>query len=496
VARDKLSPEALALIYLRSERGWLQKELADRHGYTTYRQLSRYETGDQPLSREALDAFAASLGHSQEAVDALLFVHSLVAPGSPEPSSPVALTAEELGRIDRAVIAAGWSTAEEVRTRLTSYKRKRKATVARREAEELWARLKPLSRQARRDRVADSPELRSWALAERVCEASVRAAANSPQEALDLADLALFIAGQVEGGEDWRRRLAGYAWAHMANARRVANDLSGADEAFVQAWDLWRAGAVTDPGLLPEWRMLSFEASLRREQHRFLEALELLDRATRVTDGDPATTGRIFLKKEHVCEQMGDLGGALVALAEATPFVEASGDPRLLFALFFETVNDLCAVERHAEAAKLLPEVQKLAEQLGNELDLIRVVWLAARVAVGQGKWEEATTGLEQVRREFMVRQLPYDAARACLELAAIYLKEGQTGEVKTLAREMAPIFQAQGIAREALVSLALFRDAAQQETATVELARRVIVEIEKARRLAPRPENRRQGWG
>jgi transcriptional regulator with XRE-family HTH domain len=486
VARDKLSPEALALIYLRSERGWLQKELADRHGYTTYRQLSRYETGDQPLSREALDAFAASLGHSPEAVDALLFVHSLVAPDLPEPSSPVALTAEELGRIDRAVIAAGWSTAEEVRTRLTSYKRKRKATAARREAEELWARLKPLSRQARRDRVADSPDLRSWALAERVCEASVRAAANSPQEALDLADLALFIAGQVDGGEDWRRRLEGYAWAHVANARRVANDLSGADEAFVQAWDLWRAGVDSDPGLLPEWRILDLEASLRREERRFTEALELLGLAGRAAEGDPVASGRILLKKEYICELMGDLEGALAALTEAAPFVEASGDLRLLFALRFETVKDLCAVERYAKAAELLPEVRELAQGLGNELDLVRVLWLSARVAAGRGQREEAIASLEQVQRDFMVRGLPYDAALSSLDLAVIYLKEGRLVAVKTLAREMAPIFQAQGIAREALVSLALFRDAAQQETATLELAWRVIAEIERITRSIP----------
>ncbi len=492
--RDKLSPEALVLIYLRSERGWPQKELADRHGFTTYRQLSRYETGDRPLSRETLYALAASLGYSPEAVDALLFIHSLVAPAEQEVPSPVAPTAEERRRIHRTAIAAGWSTAEDLREELLARKRRLKAEAARREAGTLWARLKAHPRQARRNLVAASPEFQDWALAERVCEASVRAAADNPKEALDLADLALFIASRVGGREDWRRRLEGYAWAHVANARRVSNDFAGADEAFVRAWDLWRAGAEFD--LLPEWRMLSLEASLRREQHRFGEALELLDLAASATDGNPATTGRILLKKEFVFEQVGDLDGALTALAEAAPFIKAAGDPHLLFALHFETAKDLCAVEQYAKAAKLLPKVQELAVQLGNELDLIRVVWLVARVAVGQGRWEEAIEGLEQVRREFMARQLPYDAARACLELAAIYLKEGQTVKVKTLAREMAPVFHAQGIAREALASLSLFRDAAQQETATVELAWRVIAEMEKTRSWAPRLENGWQGFG
>jgi hypothetical protein len=47
-------------------------------------------------------------------------------------------------------------------------------------------------------------------------------------------------------------------------------------------------------------------------------------------------------------------------------------------------------------------------------------------------------------------------------------------------------IFRAQGVHQEALAALKLFYDAAQQEAATVELARRVIAEIEQARRSAP----------
>ena len=365
------------------------------------------------------------------------------------------------------------------------------------QATRIWDQVAGLPLNRRRQAIQLSPKAsRNWGLAERICEASVRAAASDPQEALALADLALLIAERVEGSEDWRRRVQGFAWAHMANARRVANDLSGADEAFARAWDLWRADAASDPHLLPEWRMLDLEASLRRAERRFAEALELLDRAFRaaIASHHPIALGRILLNKEHVCSQMGDLEGALAALREAAPFVDASGNPRLLFALRFNMADNLCQLDRHAEAADLLPVVRELAERLGNELDLVRVVWLTARVATGRGLWEEAIDGLEQVRRDFTARGLPYDAALSSLDLAVLYLKEGRTGEVKALAREMAPIFQAQGIAREALASLTLFRDAAQQDTATVELACRVIAEIERTRRSTLRPEGRPQG--
>ena len=102
--------------------------------------------------------------------------------------------------------------------------------------------------------------------------------------------------------------------------------------------------------------------------------------------------------------------------------------------------------------------------------------------------------GLEQVRREFTVRAIPYDAALSSLELAVLYLEEGRSQEVKTLAREMAPIFQAQGIAREALAALSVFLEAAQRETATLEMVKRVMADVVSVRQGAPRPVEGERG--
>jgi hypothetical protein len=45
----------------------------------------------------------------------------------------------------------------------------------------------------------------------------------------------------------------------------------------------------------------------------------------------------------------------------------------------------------------------------------------------------------------------------------------------------MGGIFEAKGIAREALAALTLFCEAAKQETATIALVRQVIAEVERA---------------
>jgi transcriptional regulator with XRE-family HTH domain len=355
-----------------------------------------------------------------------------------------------------------------------------------REAAQIWEALEKHPISLRRRLIELSPRSGSWALALQACEASLKSAVHDAAEALELAELALSIAERVARGESWRLRVEGYCWAYIGNARRVANDLAGADQAFVRAWDLWRLGVGSGPEMLAEWRLLSLEASLRRDQLRFPEALKLLDQAREAGREDQRATARILLKMGNVLEQLGDSESALAALRDAAPFVAASGDARLALCLRFDTANNLCLLSRYAEAAELLPQVREWATQQANDLDLIRLVWLESRVAAGQGRAEEAIAGLEEVRAYFTGHELAYDAALSSLELAVIWLHDGRTAEVRELAIEMEAIFRAKKIHREALAALVLFWEAAKRETATVELVRQVIAEMEKAKRLAP----------
>jgi tetratricopeptide (TPR) repeat protein len=491
------SPSALglALTYLRSAAAWSKNRLARALGLTDASLISHYERG-KPLTREQLESLVEPLGQPSEAVDVLLFAHDLIFPEPlDEPASPVALSPEERRVIDRAAMAAGWMaghvTAGEVRGELIRRRKQEKVEAAKQEAAELYQGLMVATREDRVALVEAFPEYWNWALAVRVCEQSVKRAAHRAEEALELAHLALSIAERVPGEQSWRRRLMGYCWAHVANALRVANNFAGADEAFVRAWELWRAGAGSDPELLAEWQLFSLEASLRRAQLQFSAALKLLDRALE-THRDGAMRARILLQKGNVFEQMGDSEKALAALREAALFVEESGDPRLDFGLRFDTANNLALLSRYAEAAELTPRVRELALQQANDLDLIRLVWLESRVAAGEGRPEEAVAGLEQVRGYFTAREHPYDAALSSLDLAVLWLKSGRAVEVKELAVAMGWIFKAERIDREALEALKLFCDAARQERASVELTRQVATEIEKARRSAPPTSKRR----
>ena len=353
------------------------------------------------------------------------------------------------------------------------------ALQARQGAELLWDRLKRRAPAERRALVNRGLRFRTWALCERVAAESIRKAPNHPREALELAELALLIAERLPGERTWALRLQGYAWAHVSNARRVCNDLNGAEDAMVRARRFWEAGAAGDPGFLNQAWLPGLEAVLRRGQRRFPEALKRIDEALALDPGE--LRGEILLTKSAIFQILADPEGSAAALSEAAPLIDPVRQPRNAFGLRFNLLVDLCHLERFEEAEPRLPEVRALAERLGEELDLTRVVWLEGKVTAGLGRLAEARGAFEQVRRVFGRRELTFDYALVSLELAVLLLEQEHTAEVRMLAEEMLRIFRTQKIEREALAALHLFCDAARRETATVDLARQLVRFLHRA---------------
>jgi tetratricopeptide (TPR) repeat protein len=191
----------------------------------------------------------------------------------------------------------------------------------------------------------------------------------------------------------------------------------------------------------------------------------------------------LLLTKARALEAAEDYKHAIRVLREATPFVK-DRDLRLLFSLHFKLVNNLCHLECFAEAQQLLPEVQGLAFTFEKKFDLLRVRWLEGRVAAGVGNLEKAIELLSTVREEFTNLDLAYDAALVAMDLAAVLLKIRRTGQVKALARQMAPIFKSNSVHLNAKKTLQLFLEAAQAESATLALVHRIASYLRRARFL------------
>ena len=351
------------------------------------------------------------------------------------------------------------------------------AVYDRQRAAELFARLEGLPQAVRMAVVEVGEECQSWALCERACEASVREASRNVESAAEWAHLAQRIAELVRGPEGWRNRLRGYAAAHMANVLRVSGDLGFAEVTLEEAKRLWWIGSdpagVFDPGRLPD-----LEASLRRDQRRLPEALALLDEATSMG----RRPERALLKKGHTLEVMGEYERAVETLLRAAPLVIEQGDSRLESILSGNLALNYCHLGRFEEAALLANRVRTAALETGDEIEVLRMTWTQGRIAAGLGRTEEARSLLAQARREFAARRMDYDVALALLEESALLLAEGRRAEVKILARELAVLFDAKGVHREALAALRLFQEAAEEEQVTAELAHRVLRYLFRAR--------------
>jgi transcriptional regulator with XRE-family HTH domain len=477
--RPPLPDLNIALSFLRWGQGWSQAALARAAGVSP-NLLNDYERGRKRLTRQRLEYLIAFMGLPPETIDATLDCLAANRAASRAPMDPEdPLSSPSRRRLEAVAQQGARLAADFGRSLLTLYTREGEALQARQRAEFLWSRLKRRPPEERIALVEDPKRFRGWALCERVAAESIAAAPNQPRLALELAQLALRIAELSPGTEMWHWRLQGYAWAHVSNARRVCNDLPGAEEAMRRAWKLWKAGAPADPGLLEEAWLPGLEAALRRAQRRFPEALKRIDEALSLDRGE--LRAQILLAKSGILEALGDPEGSTAVLREAASLINDRREPRLAFSVQFNLLVDLCRMGQAIEAEPRLREVRALAERLRGELDLVRVVWLDAKVSAGLGRTEDAYAAFQQVRREFTNRQLAYDCALVSLELSLLLLEQSRTAEVRTLAGEMLWIFKAQGVHREALAALRLFCEAAREEKATAELAQRVVAYLYRA---------------
>jgi tetratricopeptide (TPR) repeat protein len=349
---------------------------------------------------------------------------------------------------------------------------------ARWHAARLWEALEPLPEDHRLAVVKASRAYQTWALVERVCEESTVQASRDLESAASLARLAHEIAERVEGAPGWCLRVRGLASLHGANVLRVAGELDASDTTFEQAKRRWHEGSdpdrILDPG-----RPYDLEASLRRDQRRFEEALALLDQARDVGGRSPA---RYLINKGFTLEVMGEYERAVRVLQEAEPLVEQQGDPRQRYMWRFNLAVNEVHLGRLREASELLRQVQESVVERGDRTELVRVTWLEGRIAAGLGQTGEAFRLLGRARQAFAEKKMEYDVALCLLEEAALLLDEGRTGEVKTLAQELARVFQSKRVHREALAALRLFQDAAERQEATAGLARRVLGYLFRAR--------------
>src|SRR6185436_2677687 len=295
------------------------------------------------------------------------------------------------------------------------------------EAPALMAELVSQSPGRREMLVRNSRRFRSFSLCLLLLDRSREVSPDDPRGGEGWALLALhladFLDAEVYGHgliEDVRAR----AWSFLANTRRIAGDLLGAERAFARAEEHLRQGTRDR---LERAQVLVLKATLRSVQCHFAEAERLLRRALSIWLWREASGLPAALSEPHLALRIHH--NLAIFLINAGKFLEAEGvllHNRRLYDGIHVPGGDLCRQ------------------------------WAEALLARGLGRMAEAETLFTELRSMFLDQGRMHDAAEVTMELALVFLATGRTAETEDLAHEALAVFAALGVEREALAAFLL----------------------------------------
>lgn len=335
---------------------------------------------------------------------------------------------------------------------------------------------------------------RSRALAERLLTECRRVVRHDPDEARRWAELVPEALDLIPGRRDqsWADELHARALAHRGNALRVGGDVGAADRSFLALSRFLASRALDHADLHPD--VASLEASLRIEQGRFQEALELLDVAVKLAQvaGDDQELARCLVKRGDVHRYDGRLPEARQDLERALSLLDPESDGELFMCAVGNYCTYLSAAGENEEAGRVLDRNATLFPREDPWVEA-RLASLRGFIAHGSGEVDEAERRYLQARDGYIAQDQPFRAARLSLELARLYLEQGRHRDLAKLARWMGTVFENHELPSRAAVALMLFQQAVAAEQVTIEAIQGLRFCLEQAqtaaaRRAEPKP--------
>jgi len=346
-----------------------------------------------------------------------------------------------------------------------------------------------------REALLHEEAFQTWGLVELLVDRSWEESLQDPVLGGDLARLALRIGDLLSPSryrQDLVEDLRARAWVYLGNVRRLTSDLSGAEAAFSNA-AAHLANGTGDP--IERAILLDREASLRRAQRRFAEALDCATKATWtfLRNGETHRAGRSMVNLSLIHSYAGETEESIEVLLKALELIDARQDPRTMLCARHNLAGYLAEAGRYPEALRLFRGTRALYHDFPDAWTQNRRRWLKGRIDHGLGRTGPAETALRAARAGFLTEGIPYDTALVSLDLALLFAQQGRAGELKSLATEMIPLFASRHIHREALAALSFLQQALEAENATLDLVTRIACYLRKAQHD---PELRWEGSG
>ena len=300
----------------------------------------------------------------------------------------------------------------------------------------------------------------SWGLCEVLMEKSRELRHSDRAGMLHLADLARQAADRLDSrvhGAVQRSDMQARAWAELANAYRVAEDLPQAEAAMACALDL-RSQGSGDPLLYA--RIADLNASLLCDMRRFKEAFRMLDLAYAIHRrySDAHEVGRTLILKGLYTGYAGKPEEGLQLLVQGLPMIDRGRDAKLVFHTLHNILLFRVELGEYEAAQLQLQRMRPLYTAHAAWLDLVKLQRLEGEIAAGLGDLATAEATFQQIRQDLDNAGLAYQASLASLDLAGVWLRQQRTAEVRRLVTEIAATFRVLGAEREALSALQIGR--------------------------------------
>ncbi len=309
---------------------------------------------------------------------------------------------------------------------------------------------------------------------------------DDPEGAEESAALVLELLDRIEPdlmGCEILNDLRGRAWAYRGNCRRIRGDFRVAREAFCAASRFISQGSGD---LLEVARLYDLESTLCRVQRRFGEARDLIQKAISIylSTDEKHLAGRTMVSQSLLLSEEGHFKEAILVLKEALTLTEPDREPHLVMVAHHNLVSYLMELGRYEEAQAMLPKVRRRTVENGSRYQLLRLRFLEGMIQLGLGHESRAEAAFLEVRKGFAELEVSYGVADVSLELAALYLRQGRTAEIKQLAVEMVPLFESRDLHQEAIAALMLFKRAVEMETLTARVVQEVSGVLERSQSL------------
>ena len=237
-------------------------------------------------------------------------------------------------------------------------------------------------------------------------------------------------------------------------------------------------------------------AQLRSRQKRFSEAMELLDRGTRLSEiaGNEVGVGVALAIRGAVYAQARQFPEAVTALSEAlgqyklAPRIEFSATHNLAYAVSEATYPDLDSASRHLRRARQLLGPRKSVQKC-------KLYWVEGLIFIRRGRTDRAERLFRKAREGFLKFEAPYDIALVSLDLSALLRFERRWTVLEELTADTYRRFRELREDTEAMASLKLWIESAQNRALTEELISAVKTTIEQRMRRDPPPGTVRRRW-